>query len=168
MYAVTPAKRQWRKVAFATAIVLGTVVSLATTSIAAQATDSGGNGSPTSCAGAYTVKSAPIYGARGITKGKVIGWLELRWSSSCSGNWSRVVMIGGLYASPVNVSQFVTSEGRSAHADDTFRVPASGTSAWTPYLRLANSASSACVQASVSSDFGTSNYNSVGTSFCSH
>jgi hypothetical protein len=149
----------------AAAVVLGVVLPLVVTA-SAQATDTGGDGSPTGCAGAYTVASAPIYGQRGSTAGQVIGQLELRWSTSCYGNWARVVLYGGLYSSPVNVEQFVSAEGRTASANDTFYVPAGGTTAWTPYLRLANSQSTACVQVSVSSDFDTLNYNSVGTSFC--
>jgi hypothetical protein len=132
----------------------------------AQASDLGGNGSPTGCAGAYTVASKTIYGSRGITAGKPIGQLELRWSSSCYGNWARVVLYGGLYSSPVNVEQFVSAEGRTASANDTFRVPSGGTTAWTPYVRLQNSRSQACVTAHVSSDFGTLNYHTNGASFC--
>lgn len=156
-----------RILAAVAAIAMGAMLPLNSTP-AAQAVDSGGNGNPTSCAGAYTVKSAPIYGTRGVTKGKLIGWLELRWSASCKGNWARVVLIGGLYNSPVNVSQFVSSEGRTASANDTFRVPRGGTSAWTPFVRLNNPASTACVEAYVSSDFGTLNYHTVGARFCSH
>jgi hypothetical protein len=133
----------------------------------AQAADYGGNGDPSACAKAYTVKSAPIYGSRGTTAGKVIGWLELRWSSACYGNWSRVVLYGGLYSSPVSVEQRIEAEGRAAGSNDFLgRIPTSGTSAWTPYLRLANSQSTACVQAWVSSDFNTRNYHTNGARLC--
>lgn len=133
----------------------------------AQAADYGGNGDPSTCANAYTVKSAPIYGSRGTTNGKVIGWLELRWSSACYGNWSRVVLYGGLYSSPVSVEQRIEAEGRAAGSNDFLgRIPSGGTSAWTPYLRLANSQSTACVYAWVSSDFNTLNYHTNGARLC--
>jgi len=134
----------------------------------ASATDWGGNGSPTSCSGAYTVASQTIYGSRGKTAGQPIGQLELRWSSACYANWARVVLYGSLYSSPVNVEVSISAEGHSAGADDTFYVPAGGTTDWTPYIRLANSASAACVTGSISSDFDTLNYHTNGTSFCSY
>lgn len=133
----------------------------------AHATDSGGDGSPTGCANSYTVASRQIVGTRGVTAGKVIGYLELRWSSACYANWSRVVLLGGLYSSPVTVHQEVRAEGRTAMSDDYgIRTGTGGTTAWTRYLRLRNSASTACVTTSVSSDFNTLNFHTVGTSFC--
>ena len=133
----------------------------------AHATDSGGDGSPTGCSNSYTVASRPIVGARGVTAGKVIGYLELRWSSACYANWSRVVLLGGLYSSPVTVHQEVRAEGRTAMSDDFgIRTGTGGTTAWTRYLRLRNSASTACVTTSVSSDFNTLNFHTVGASFC--
>ena len=133
----------------------------------AQAADWGGDGNPgVSCSGGYTVASAPIYGSRGHLNGVEIGQLELRWAWSCGGNWSRVVLYGGMYSDQVTIEQSIYSEGRSAGADDFVYVPSSGTSAWSPYLHLANSSSTACVTATVSSNFGTLNFHTNGASFC--
>lgn len=134
----------------------------------ASAADSGGNGSPTtSCPNGYTVKSAPLVGTRGPTKGKVIGRLELRWSWACHGNWSRVVLFGNSgYSNTVNVEQIVQSEGRKASANDWIRPGSAGASSWTPFIRLANSQSTACVQAWASSDFNTLNYHTIGARVC--
>lgn len=133
---------------------------------AAQATDWGGDGSPTGCTDGYTVKSATIYGSRGTTKGKPIGHVELRWSWKCHANWSRVVLYGGLYNNLVTVEQRVEAEGRKAGANDSVRPPAAGTTAWSPYLRLRNSQSRACAYATMSSDFGTLNFHTNGASVC--
>jgi hypothetical protein len=166
---VSTAKKAHRVTKAVTGIAVAAVLAVGGLAAAApaQAADWGGNGDPSACTNAYTVKSVPIYGSRGITQGKVIGWLELRWSSSCYANWARVLLSGGLYSSPVAVEQSVRAEGRGAGANDNLgRLPAGGTSAWTPYLRLADSRSTACVSASVSSDFGTLNYHTNGASFC--
>ncbi|OZD68900.1 hypothetical protein CH263_08350 [Rhodococcus sp. 06-1059B-a] len=133
----------------------------------AQAGDVGGDGDARTCANAYTVASTPLVGSRGPTKGKVIGQLELRWSWACHANWSRVVLYGKMYTSPVTIVQDVKAEGRSASSDDhQLQTGSAGTSAWTRYLRLANSQSTACVSTSVSSDFGTLNYHTVGARLC--
>ncbi|MEU4568967.1 hypothetical protein [Micromonospora sp. NPDC023956] len=96
-----------------------------------------------------------------------IGELQLRWSWSCHGNWSRVLMYGGMYSSPVTVEQIVESEGRRAGSlDHEVRTGSGGTSAWSPYLRLVNSQSTACVQAWLSSDFGTLNFHTNGARVC--
>jgi hypothetical protein len=166
---VSTAKKAHRVTKAVTGIGVAAVLAVGGLAAAApaQAADWGGNGDPSACTNAYTVKSVPIYGSRGTTQGKVIGWLELRWSSSCYANWARVLLSGGLYSSPVAVEQSVRAEGRGAGANDNLgRLPAGGTSAWTPYLRLADSRSTACVSASVSSDFGTLNYHTNGASFC--
>ncbi|MCM0621781.1 hypothetical protein [Nocardioides bruguierae] len=134
----------------------------------ASAADFGGNGNPaTSCSNAYTVKSAPLVGSRGPTRGKVVGVLQLRWSWTCHGNWSRVVLYGNSgYSDTVNVEQIVESEGRRAGANDWIRPGSSGASSWTPFIRLANSQSTACVQAWASSDFNTLNYHTIGARVC--
>lgn len=112
----------------------------------AKAADWGGNGNPaTACPGGYTVAQRSLVDNRGRT----IGRLELRWAWSCHGNWSRVVIYGGLNTT-VTIGQSVHSEGRAAGADDRPYAGASGTSAWSPYLRLANSNSRACVYTDVS------------------
>lgn len=134
---------------------------------AAQAADSGGNGSPTSCTDAYTVAQRAIYGTRGPTKGVLLGWVQLRWSNMCYANWSRVVLVGtGAYRNTVTVEQQVTSEGRAAGAYDSVRPYPNGATTWTPYLRLANSSSPACAQAWLSSDFGTLNFHTNGGKVC--
>jgi hypothetical protein len=133
----------------------------------AQAADWGGNGDPSSCTDAQIAASKPIYGTRGPTAGKVIGQLQLRWSWACHGNWSRVVLYGGMYTSPVTIEQRIEAEGRSAGANDyNVRTGTAGTSAWTPYLRLSNSQSTACAQVWLSSDFGTLNYHTNGARVC--
>lgn len=133
----------------------------------AHAADWGGNGDPSTCTNAITAASKPIYGTRGPTAGKVIGQLQLRWSWSCHGNWSRVVLYGGMYTSPVTIEQRIEAEGRSAGANDyNVKTGTGGTSAWTPYLRLANSQSTACAQVWLSSDFGTLNYHTNGARVC--
>lgn len=134
----------------------------------ASATDWGGDGNPNvSCPGGYTVKAANIYGTRGVTKGKIIGQVQLRWSSTCRGQWSRVVLYGGLYTNYVTIEQIVQSEGRTAGANDRVLHGTAGNSTWTPYLRLADSRSRACAQAWVSSDFGTLNFHTNGAQVCS-
>lgn len=97
----------------------------------------GGDGSPSSCKDPYTVASTPLYGERGPTRGEIIGHLELRWSNECHANWSRVILYGGMYSDPVTVEQNIWAEGRAA-----------------------------CIQAWVSSDFGTPNFHTVGARFC--
>ncbi len=133
----------------------------------ARAEDQGGDGDATTCVEPYAVASRPIVGERGSTAGKVIGNLELRWSWSCHANWSRVVLYGGMYSSPVTVEQEINAEGRVSRSGDyNVRTGASGTAAWTRYLRLSKSESTACVSAHVSSDFGTLNFHTVGANFC--
>jgi hypothetical protein len=152
-------------IAALTAIVtIGTVVLMG--AAPAQATDFGGDGSPTGCSNTSTVATAPIYGSRGHLAGLQIGELQLRWSWSCYGNWSRVVLYGGMYSSPVTVEQTVESEGRRAGANDFVITGSGGTSTWTPYIRLANSQSTACVQATLSSDFDTLNFHTNGAHLC--
>ena len=146
-------------------VAAGSVILIGTAP--AQAVDSGGDGNPANCANTTTVATAPIYGTRAHLAGLKIGELQLRWSWSCHGNWSRVVLYGGMYSNSVTVEQAVESEGRRASAYDTNVYTGSGgTSAWSPYIRLANSQSRACVRASLSSDFGTLNFHTNGTSFC--
>jgi len=131
------------------------------------AADWGGNGSPTVCTDGYTVAQQPIYGTRGPTKGVLLGWVQLRWSNMCYANWSRVVLIGtGAYRDAVTVEQQIRAEGRAAGANDLVRPYPNGSITWTPYLRLANSASYACAQAWLSSNFGTLNYHTNGGQVC--
>jgi hypothetical protein len=137
------------------------------TAAPAHALDQGGDGDPMSCANAYTVKSAPIYGVRGPVKGVLLGYVEIRWSSPCGANWSRVIIYGsGAYSNWVTVDQEIDSEGRTAHSVDTVKPGLSGSTTWTRYLRLQNSQSRACAYASLSSDFGTLNFHTVGASVC--
>ena len=164
--AKSPSGRGGRWKAALATLALGIVLPLLPAT-AAQAADWGGDGNPTSCSGGYTVASQTIYGSRGSLNGVAIGQLELRWSWACHANWGRVVLYGGMgYSDPVTIEQSISSEGRSAGANDYLTVPSGGTSAWTPYLRLANSSSTACVTAHVSSNFGTLNFHTNGASFC--
>ncbi len=153
-------------IAAVTAILaVGTVILMG--AAPARASGYGGDGDPSGCSSPITVATAPIYGSRAHLAGLQIGEVQLRWSWSCHGNWSRVVMYGGMYSSPVTVEQIVESEGRRA-GDTDFGVytGSGGTSAWSPYLRLANSQSTACVQAWLSSDFDTLNFHTNGARVC--
>jgi hypothetical protein len=151
----------------AVVLVCALNVAVALNSAVAQADDQGGDGDPRGCTDAYVAASRPINGERGPTSGKVIGQLELRYSASCQANWSRVVLYGGMYSSPVTVEQEVTAEGRDARSSDfNLRTGSSGVASWTRYLRLNNPQSQACVRTSVSSDFGTLNFHTVGADFC--
>ena len=135
--------------------------------VSASAADWGGDGNPAAgCNNGFVVKSVPLVGQRGPTAGKVIGNVELRWSWACGGNWSRVVLYGGMYPNTVTVEQVVESEGRRAGANDRVTPGSLGASSWTPFLRLANSQSTACAQAWVSSNFGTLNFHTVGARVC--
>lgn len=159
-------KSKLRGVIVSGAIAVGLVLMSATP---AQASSFGGNGDPATCKNPVTVASTPIYASRSYLAGKQIGQLQIRWSWSCYGNWSRVVLYGGMYSSPVTVEQIVESEGRRAGSTDfSVRTGSAGTTAWTPYLRLANSRSTACVQVWLSSDFGTLNFHTNGARICSH
>ncbi|MFB6720533.1 hypothetical protein ACFCV3_10250 [Kribbella sp. NPDC056345] len=151
--------------ALGTAILVGGVVS-GVSVLPAHATDWGGNGDPSTCASPITVATAGIYGSRGHLIGKKIGELQLRWSWSCHGNWARVVLYGGNYPDTVTVDQVVESEGRRAGANNVVHPGSGGATAWTPYIRLANSQSTACVQVSASSDFGTLNFHTNGARVC--
>lgn len=133
---------------------------------ARSANDWGGDGDPSSCKDPYTVASTPLYGERGPTRGEIIGHLELRWSNECHANWSRVILYGGMYSDPVTIEQNIQAEGKAAGATDFVEIEKPGTSAHTPMLILNNSKSAACVQAWVSSDFGTPNFHTVGARFC--
>ena len=134
---------------------------------AAQAATSGGDGDPSGCASPVTYASTPIYGSRGSLAGVKLGELQLRWSWSCYANWSRVVLYGNTNRSSVTVEQVVQVEGRSTSESD-FQVAtfAQGATRWTPYLRVASSASVTCAQAWVSSDFGTQNFHTNGARVC--
>lgn len=133
----------------------------------AHAEDRGGDGDPRSCANAYVAASRPIVGSRGPTAGKVIGQLELRYSAVCQANWSRVVLFGRMYPSPVTIEQEIKAEGRTALSTDfNLRNGDGGVASWSRYIRLNNPQSQACVRASVSSDFGTLNFHTNGASYC--
>lgn len=133
---------------------------------ARSANDWGGDGDPSSCKDPYTVASTPLYGKRGPTRGEIIGHLELRWSNECHANWSRVILYGGMYSDPVTIEQNIQAETKAAGAMDFVKIGKPGTSAHTPMLILNDSKSAACVQAWVSSDFGTPNFHTVGARFC--
>jgi hypothetical protein len=64
------------------------------------------------------------------------------------------------------VEQIVESEGKRAGATDWVTPGSGGATAWTRYVRLANSESPACVQAWLSSDFGTLNFHTNGARVC--
>lgn len=149
-----------------TAIVL-TVVGVAAPASAASTTTQGGDGDPSGCAQAYTVRSAPIYGQRGVTKGKQIGVLDLRYSAACQANWSRVTLYQQNFTSPVLVQQDLNTEGKWT-TTSTFGISLQGgaATAYGRYIRLANVNSQACVQTWISSDFGTLNYHTVGAQLC--
>lgn len=132
----------------------------------AAARDWGGDGLPSNCGNSWTVKSVPIKGNKGRVNGQVIGYLELRWSEDCHANWSRVTLYGGLYSDNVTVEQTISSEGRSATSIDFVHPGTSGTTTWTPMVRLTNRDSTACVSAWVSSDFGTPVFGTTGERFC--
>lgn len=149
------------------AAVASALIAVAMSSPAVARADQGGDGDPRGCAGAYVVASRPLTGDRGPTRGKVIGYLELRWSSPCHANWARVVLFGGMYSSVVTLEQEITVEGRTARAGDyQIKTGKNGTSAWTPYVRLNNPKSTACVSAWASSDFDSLNFHTVGAHFC--
>lgn len=149
------------------AVSLAMTLAVTLGSAHARADDRGGDGDPRNCANAYAVASRPITGSRGPTNGKVIGQLELRYSASCQANWSRVVLYGRMYSTPVTIEQEINSEGRSAQSSDfNLRTGTNGVSSWTRYLRLNNPQSRACVRTSVSSDFGTLNFHTNGANFC--
>ncbi|WP_328996182.1 hypothetical protein OG394_16165 [Kribbella sp. NBC_01245] len=152
-------------IAAVTAILVVSAVTL-TSAAPAHASDWGGDGTPSGCSSPITVATASIYGSRGNLAGKKIGELQLRWSWSCHGNWSRVIMYGGMYSSPVTAEQNIQSEGRAAGATDFVSTGSGGRSAWSPYIRLANSQSTACAQAWLSSDFGTLNFHTNGARIC--
>jgi len=132
----------------------------------AHAIDWGGDGDSATCDSPFTVVSKPIYGSRGNLIGKKIAELQMRWSWSCHGNWSRVVLDGGNYPDMVTVEQVVESEGKNARSVDSVTPGSGGATAWTRYVRLANSESYACVQAWLSSDFGTPNFHTNGARVC--
>jgi hypothetical protein len=91
----------------------------------ASATDYGGDGNPaTDCPNAYTAASAPITDSAGTT----IGLVELRWSYSCSGNWTRTTSYNG-------TRSLVSVVGNS---DDTVEASADDVASqnFTPYLRV--------------------------------
>jgi hypothetical protein len=135
--------------------------------MAASSSYQGGDGDPSGCANAYTVKSAPIYGERGVTAGRQIGVLELRYSAACRANWSRVVLYRQSFSSPVLITQDLNTEGRwTTTSDFGLSVQNSGVTAWGRYVRLKNVNSTACVQTWISSDFGTLNYHTVGARLC--
>jgi hypothetical protein len=166
-FAIKGLRRYTRSLIAALTAILAVSTVILMGAAPAQASGYGGDGDPSSCASPITVATTPIYGSRAHLAGLQIGELQLRWSWSCYGNWSRVVMYGGMYSSPVTVEQRVESEGRAA-GDTDFNVHtgSSGTSAWSPYLRLANSQSTACVYASLSSDFDTLNFHTNGAHIC--
>ncbi|NGY65354.1 hypothetical protein G7043_41320 [Lentzea sp. NEAU-D13] len=149
---------------------MGAMALVAATSLMAaapaQASDWGGDGDSATCDSPFTVVSTPIYGTRGNLIGKKIAELQMRWSWSCYGNWSRVVLDGGNYPDTVTVEQRVESEGKSAGALDWVTPGSTGATAWIRYVRLANSQSPACVQAWLSSDFGTPNFHTNGARVC--
>lgn len=142
-------------------------LTVASPAVAASSSYQGGDGDPSGCANAYTVASAPIHGKRGVTAGRQIGVLELRYSAACRANWSRVVLYRQSFASPVTIQQDLNTEGRwTTTSDFGLSVQSGSVTAWGRYIRLRNVNSKACVQAWVSSDFGTLNYHTVGASVC--
>lgn len=133
----------------------------------ASSTYQGGDGDPSGCANAYTVRSAPIYGQRGVTAGLQIGVLELRYSSACRANWSRVVLYQQSFSSPILIQQDLNTEGRwTTSSDYDLSVRNGSVTAWGRYITLNNVNSTACVQTWISSDFGTLNYHTVGAQVC--
>lgn len=161
-------KRKWFGLTTAVGIVALSLAGIASPALAVSTSYQGGDGSPAGCANAYTVKSAPIFGERGITKGKQIGVLELRYSSSCQANWSRVSLYRQSFSSPILIQQDLNTEGRwTTTSDSGLSVRDGAVGAYGRYIRLRNVNSTACVQTYVSSDFGTLNYHTVGASLCS-
>jgi hypothetical protein len=95
----------------------------------ASATDSGGNGNPAiDCPNGYTVASTPIYDYNGA----VAGLVEMRWSATCSGNWTRVTSYIGTYHLEAVIG-VGTNYDPGAIANDIT------TQNFTPYLRVAPS-----------------------------
>ena len=122
--------------------------------MAASSSYQGGDGDPSGCANAYTVRSVPIYGQRGVTAGRQIGVLELRYSASCRANWSRVVLYQQTFSSPspILIRQDLNTEGRwTTTSDFGLSVQNGAVSAWGRYIRLKNVNSTACVQTWISS-----------------
>jgi hypothetical protein len=152
-------------VAALTAIVV--VGAGSVTSAAPAHASTWGGADPSGCASPVTFATTPIYGSRGYLAGVQIGELQLRWSWSCYGNWARVLLWGGMYSSPVTVELRIEAEGRAAGSYETnIRTGSAGTSAWSPYFRVASSNSVACGYASLSSDFGTLNFHTNGAHIC--
>ncbi|MFH8252825.1 DUF2690 domain-containing protein [Microbacterium sp. B2969] len=142
-------------------------VAVASPAVAASTSYQGGDGDPSTCTNAYTVKSAPIYGQRGVTAGKQIGVLELRYSSGCRANWSRVTLYQQSFTSPILIQQDLNTEGRwTTTSDYGLSVRYNPVTKWGRYIRLQNVNSTACVQTWISSDFGTLNYHTVGARVC--
>ncbi|NEC68751.1 hypothetical protein [Streptomyces sp. SID9727] len=93
----------------------------------AAAADYGGDGNPSAdCAGGQTIASANI-----VNAGTVVGVVEMRWSWACSGNWTRTTSYVG--TKTLESYTEVPRTGRNSRAVDT------GTSNWSPYLRVAPS-----------------------------
>ncbi|ALE05558.1 hypothetical protein AL755_08785 [Arthrobacter sp. ERGS1:01] len=162
--------KNWKTAVLAGMVAASFGVLSAVPAQAASSTSFGGNGDPSGYSNAMTVesvKSVGIYGQRGVTMGKEIGKLEIRWSLGCYGNWARVVLYSQSFPSPVTIEQTIAAEGRQA-GSTAFGVSIRNTtaSAWTPYLRLANSQSTACANAWLSSDFGTPNIHTVRAGLC--
>lgn len=108
------------------AAVATTAAALLATAPAAHAEDIGGNGNPAvACPNAQTIATTNI-----LRDGAVIGRVEMRWSSACSGNWTRTTSLIGAH-----------------ELDSSIRVAPSGSPiAWgidvatqnfSPYLRVA-------------------------------
>lgn len=160
--------RRWT-IALVGVIVALSGVALPSVAMAASSTYQGGDGDPSGCASAYTVKSAPIYGQRGITAGKQIGVLELRYSAACRANWSRVTLYQQNFSgsNPILIQQDLNTEGRwTTSSDYDLSVRNGSVTAWGRYIRLNNVNSTACAQTWVSSNFGTLNYHTVGARVC--
>ncbi|CRK57720.1 hypothetical protein [Alloactinosynnema sp. L-07] len=94
----------------------------------AAATDVGGDGNPANvCPNGYTVASAPI-----LRNGQTIGLVEMRWSWTCGGNWTRTTSYIGArqLQSMIDTNPW---DGRETWADDY------ATQNWSPFRRVAPS-----------------------------
>lgn len=93
---MTALTRQLRCIAI---LVVGAVILKG--AAAAQASDFGGYGDLSGCSNPIAVATASIYGSRAHLASRKIAELQLRWSWSCHGSWSPVVLYGGMYSSSV-------------------------------------------------------------------
>ncbi|NGY63067.1 hypothetical protein G7043_29510 [Lentzea sp. NEAU-D13] len=113
----------------------------------ASAVDVGGNGNPYyDCPNAFTVASTNI-----TRNGQVIGLVEMRWSWSCSGNWTRTT-------SYIGARSLYSAIDKNPNENTAYGLDYA-TQNWSPYWRVAAS-QPMCSYASIQ-DGGTYYYGTV-------